>query len=105
MSKEKKPTLTPLAAALGATLAISLSAAPMANADTGTLFAAEPASKHVSLVGGGSGKEKEGDCGHDMDGDCADGMDADCADDMDADCADDGDDEGTCGEGSCGTNM
>ena len=78
----KKIKLTPLAAALGTTLAVSLSASPMANA-AGNPFSMNELSSGYMIA------EGEGTCG-DMGGEASTGGTETKAE------------EGKCGEGKCG---
>ena len=73
-----KSKLTPIAAALGTSFAISLMASPIANAEQNPFEATELSSGYMQLAeGNGEGSCGEGKCGE-KDG------------------------EGSCGEGKCG---
>ena len=88
----KKPALKPVAAALGATFAVSLAASPLAGA-------AENPFNMTELAGGymvaGHDADAEGKCGE---GKCGEGKDkgeGKCGEGKDKG-------EGKCGEGKCG---
>ena len=82
-----KTKLTPIAAALGTTFAVSLMTSPVANAAENPFELNDLNSGYMQLAEGNCG---EGKCGEgEGEGSCGEG---------------EGDGEGTCGEGSCGGN-
>ncbi len=92
MSKERK--LTPIAAALGATFAVSLMASPITQAAANPFTMTDHGTGYM-VAEGNCG---EGKCGEDKkaekEGKCGEGK---CGEDKKA--------EGKCGEGKCGENK
>ena len=96
MSEQSK--IKPMALALGATFAVSLSASPLANAAGDDPFAMTDLNSGYTVAGEheGEGKCGEGKCGDEKDGHegkCGEGK---CGDKKDGH-------EGKCGEGRCGS--
>ena len=106
----KKPTLKPVAAALGTTFAVALAASPLVNAaenpfsvtnlESGYMVAGDVEGKCGEGKCGGDKKEAEGKCGEgkcggdkkEAEGKCGEGK---CGGDKK-------EAEGKCGEGKCG---
>lgn len=89
MSKFK---LNPIASALGITLAATIAASPIAQADQNPFGVSEMSSGYM-LAGADEGKCGEGKCGE---GKCGEGKDKD----KEGKCG-----EGKCGEGKCGEDK
>ncbi|MCH8846456.1 MAG: hypothetical protein IIC11_06950 [Proteobacteria bacterium] len=87
MSKERK--LTPMAAALGTTFAVSLMASPITQAAANPFTMTDHGTGYMVAEGGD--KKAEGKCGE---GKCGDKKGGGASDEKKA--------EGKCGEGKCG---
>jgi uncharacterized low-complexity protein len=90
-----KSKLNPIASALGITLAATIAASPIAQAEQNPFGVSEMSSGYMLAVE--EGKCAEGKCGE---GKCGEGMGKDK--DKEATAGDAKDKEGKCGEGKCG---
>ncbi len=88
MSKERK--LTPIAAALGATFAVSLMASPITQAAANPFTMTDHGAGYMVAEGSCGDKKGEGSCGDKK------GKEGSCGDKKA---------EGKCGEGKCGENK
>ncbi len=93
MSKERK--LTPIAAALGATFAVSLIASPITQAAANPFTMTDHGAGYMVAEGNCGDKKGEGSCGDKKaEGKCGEGKCGDKKDKVK--------EEGKCGEGKCG---
>ena len=94
----KKSTIKPIAAALGTTFAVTLLAAPIANASENPFAMTELQNGYMVAEHHGEGKCGEGKCGEDK------GGEGKCGEDKGGEgkCGEDKGGEGKCGEGKCG---
>ncbi len=110
MSKEKK--LNPIAAALGATFAVSLMASPITQAASNPFTMTDHGTGYMVAEEGSCGdkKDAEGSCGEEKgaEGSCGEekGAEGSCGEEKGAEgsCGDKKE-EGKCGEGKCGDNK
>jgi len=108
MSKERK--LTPIAAALGATFAVSLIASPITQAAANPFAMTDHGTGYMIAEGNcgegkcGDKKKEEGSCGDKKaEGSCGDKKaEGKCGEGK---CGDKKKEEGKCGEGKCGDNK
>jgi len=117
MSKERK--LTPIAAALGATFAVSLIASPITQAAANPFAMTDHGTGYMVAEGNcgegkcGDKKKEEGSCGDKKaEGSCGDKKaEGSCGDKKaegkcgEGKCGDKKKEEGKCGEGKCGDNK
>ena len=100
---DKKIQLKPVAAALGATFAVTLAASPIANAADNPFSAVEFQSGYMVADGHAEGKCGEGKCGESKGGEgkCGEGK---CGESKGGEgkCGESKGGEGKCGEGKCG---
>lgn len=100
-----KPTMKPLAAAMGVALAASAFVPAASAATTDNPFAIQELTAGYDLANkGAEGKCGEGKCGEGKCGEAADKADGEgkCGEGKCGEAADKADGEGKCGEGKCG---
>ena len=107
MSIERK--LTPIAAAIGATFAVSLMASPITQAAANPFTMTDHGTGYMVAEGNcGDKKGEEGKCGDKKgEGSCGDKKaEGSCGDKKaEGSCGDKKKEEGKCGEGKCGENK
>ena len=103
MSKERK--LTPIAAALGATFAVSLMASPITQAAANPFTMTDHGAGYMVAEGNCGDKKGEGSCGDKKaEGSCGDKKAEGSCGDKKAE-GDGKKADGSCGEGKCGDNK